>query len=135
MVLNTDYGRPDRKQPSLHSRKFTPTSKFLGPAEAYFVCHIGPTFQISLIYNFIGRPQSVLVGICENTLLEIGENIWNCKQFNFFLLHFSKLQKPTVLYSAHSTYTVLHTFTQLLFRAGNQGNHQNFDLSLLTKKL
>ena len=34
--------------------KFTPTPKFLGTAEAYFVCHIGPNFQISLIYVFIG---------------------------------------------------------------------------------
>ena len=25
--------------------KFTPTPKFLGTAEAYFVCHIGPSFQ------------------------------------------------------------------------------------------
>ena len=25
-------------------------------AEAYFVCHIGPIFQISLIYAFIGCP-------------------------------------------------------------------------------
>ena len=32
-------------------------------------------------------------------------------------------------------YTVLHMFTQLLFWAGDQGNHQNFDPSLLAKKL
>ena len=29
-------------------------AKFLGTAEAYFVCHIGPIFQISLICAFIG---------------------------------------------------------------------------------
>ena len=52
----TDYGRQERKKPSLHGRKFTPTPKFLGTAEAYFVCHIGPNFQISLIYAFIGCP-------------------------------------------------------------------------------
>ena len=52
----TDYGRPERKKPSLHGRKFTPTPKFLGTAEAYFVCHIGPIFQIYLIYAFIGCP-------------------------------------------------------------------------------
>ena len=40
-------GRPVRKSPSLHGQKSTPTSKFLGTAEAYFVCHIGPNFQIS----------------------------------------------------------------------------------------
>ena len=59
IVQITDYGRPERKQPSLHGRKFTPTPNFLGTAEAYFVCHIGPIFQISLIYAFIMCPQSV----------------------------------------------------------------------------
>ena len=37
-------------------RKFNPNPKFLGMAEAYFVCHIDPIFQISLIYAFIGCP-------------------------------------------------------------------------------
>ncbi len=32
-------------------------------------------------------------------------------------------------------YTVLHIFRQVLFGAGNQGNHQNFEKSLLTNKL
>ena len=41
---------------ALHGRKFTPTPKFLGTAEACFVCHIGPNFQISLIYAFFGCP-------------------------------------------------------------------------------
>jgi hypothetical protein len=45
-----------RKSPSLHDRKSTPTPKFLGTAKAYFVCHVGPNFQISLIYAFIGCP-------------------------------------------------------------------------------
>ena len=57
--ISTDYGRPVRKSPSLHGRKSTPTPKFLGTAEAYFVCHMSPNFQISLIYAFIGCPQSV----------------------------------------------------------------------------
>ena len=43
---STDYGRPERKQPSMHGRKFNPSPKFLGMAAAYFVCHIGPIFQI-----------------------------------------------------------------------------------------
>ena len=38
-----------------------------------------------------------------------------------------------VLQSVHCT--VLHMFTQVLFWAGNQNNHQNFDTSLLPKKL
>ena len=55
-ILPTDYGHPERKWPSLHGRKFTPTPKFLGTAEPDFVCHIGLIFQISLIYAFIGCP-------------------------------------------------------------------------------
>ena len=50
----TDYGRPESKSPSLHGWKFNPNPKFLGTAEADFVCHIGPIFQIPLIYAFIG---------------------------------------------------------------------------------
>ena len=56
MDVVTDYGRPVRKSPSLHDRKSNPNPKFIGTAEAYFVCHIGPKFQISLIYAFIGCP-------------------------------------------------------------------------------
>ena len=37
-------------------QKFTLTPKFLGTAETYFVYHISPIFQISLIYAFIGCP-------------------------------------------------------------------------------
>ena len=51
-----NYGHPVRKSPSLYGRKSTPTPKFLGTAEAYFVCYIDPHFQISLIYAFIGCP-------------------------------------------------------------------------------
>ena len=47
----TKYFAP---KPSL--QKFNPNPKFLGTAKAYFVCHIGPIFQISLIYAFIGCP-------------------------------------------------------------------------------
>ena len=56
MYATTEHGRPVRKLPSLHSRKSTPTPKFLGKAKAYFVCHIGQNFQISFIYAFIGCP-------------------------------------------------------------------------------
>ena len=56
ITVTTDYGCPVRKLPSLHGRKSTPNPKYLGTAEAYFVCHIGPNFQISLIYAFIGCP-------------------------------------------------------------------------------
>ena len=59
MCYHTDYGRPARKSPSLHGRKSNPNPKFLSTAKAYFVCHIGRKFQITLIYAFIGCPQSV----------------------------------------------------------------------------
>ena len=39
---------------ALHGRKLTSNPKFLGTAEAYFACHIGPIFHISFIYAFIG---------------------------------------------------------------------------------
>ena len=55
ITVVTDYGHPAvRKSSSLDGWKSTPTPKFLGTAKAYFVCHIGPNFQISLIYAFIG---------------------------------------------------------------------------------
>ena len=56
MLLYTDYGRLERKKPSLHDRKFNPSPKLLGTAKAYFVCHIGPNSQISLIYASIACP-------------------------------------------------------------------------------
>jgi hypothetical protein len=54
MIGPTDYGCPVRKWPSLQSQKSNPNPKFIGMAEAYFVCHIGIEFQISFIYAFIG---------------------------------------------------------------------------------
>ena len=56
IVKSTDYARPVRKSLSLHSRKSNPNPKFIGTAEAYFVWHIGPKFQVSLIHAFIGCP-------------------------------------------------------------------------------
>ena len=50
--MDVNYG-PGRKWPSLHGRKFTPTPKFLDKAKAYFVWHIGPIFQIFLIYAWV----------------------------------------------------------------------------------
>ena len=60
MAYCTDYGRPVRISSSLHGRKSTSTPKFLGTAEACFVCQIGQNYKISLIYAFIGCLQSVI---------------------------------------------------------------------------
>ena len=56
IVETTDYGRAESKKPPVHGRKLNPNPKFLGTAEAYFVCHIGPIFQIAFVYAFIGCP-------------------------------------------------------------------------------
>ena len=63
MVFSTDYEHPMRKSPSLHSRKSNPNPKFIGTAEANFVCHIGPKFQISLNYAFIGCQVTPMRGL------------------------------------------------------------------------
>ena len=60
IIFSTDYGHTERKQSSLHGREFNPNPKCFGTAKAYFVCHIGPIFQISLIFALIGCPQSVI---------------------------------------------------------------------------
>ena len=61
MVGIADLGPPVRKLPSLYDGKSNPNPKFIGTAEAYFVCHISPKFQVSLIYALIGCPYSVLI--------------------------------------------------------------------------
>ena len=49
--------RTPREETAFTARpKFNPNPKFLGTAEAYFVCHIDPIFQMSLIYAFTGCP-------------------------------------------------------------------------------
>ena len=69
---NTDYRRPEKKQPSLHGQKFNPNPKFLGTAKAYFVSNIGPIFQIQQ-------------GLEIHGLKECGP--WRCTVFNWFPKH------------------------------------------------
>ena len=84
LAQNTDYGRPERKQSSLHGRKFTPTPKFLGMAAAYFVCHIGPFFQVSQIHAFIGCPQSLCIPMSSESF---NNYLLNCQhQFDYGVL-------------------------------------------------
>ena len=56
--MGTDYGRPERKQHSLHGRKFNRSPKFLGTAEVQFVCHIGPNMQYYL--NLLSQNLSTI---------------------------------------------------------------------------
>ena len=94
--------------------------------ETIVQCHHSQRFVPSIdniaktmrVFNCLGRPghfgQYILktLQFCSNTLL----------LRVFFHVFMGK-------------YTVLHMFTQVLFWAGNQGNHQDFDSFLLTKKL
>ena len=99
MNPNTDYGRPDREQPSLHGRKFTPTPKFLGMAAAYFVCHIGPNFQVSLIFAFIGCPQSVF-----DTMLLFSSTLISLINIAPTLTNFEKFHPPQKKKNPPSTF-------------------------------
>ena len=53
------YSKKHELRTSGEEIAFSAQPKVLGTAEAYFVCHIGPKFQIFLIYAFIGYPQSM----------------------------------------------------------------------------
>ena len=80
--LSTDYGGLERKFPSVHGQKFNtnPNPKSLGTTEAYSVCHIGPIFQISIIYAFIGCRQSVRLSIESlDTVMRVAQS--SCIQY------------------------------------------------------
>ena len=53
--LPTEYGRPVRKSTSKHGRQSNPNPKFIGTAEAYFVCH-WPKISGFLDFAFIWCP-------------------------------------------------------------------------------
>ena len=78
-VLTTDYGHLMRKSPSLHSRKSTPNPKFLGTAEAYFVCHVGPNFQI--FFDICLHWVSVVRGLLHETFSQF---VNHCKYVFLF---------------------------------------------------
>ena len=46
-------------------------SPLLGTDETYFACHIGPNFQISLIYALIGCPQSVTANEEQKLIIDL----------------------------------------------------------------
>ena len=66
--------------------------------------------------------------------LKLGIEAVNLKNDSWGILEKIEAAKMGVR-KVQETYTVLHMFRQVLFRAGNQGNHQNFEKSLLTNKL
>ena len=103
-MLGMDYGCPERKKPSLHGQKFTPTPKLLDTAEAYFRCHISPIFQISLISAFIHvrSPRCQVIWPCLQiytikTHFSIQKLRIRIRQFiNGFFCHFHKNQPVSV---------------------------------------
>ena len=123
MLIITDYGHPERKLPSLNCRKSTPTPKFLGTVEAYFVCHIGPNFQISLIYAFIGCPQSVLKIIRLYPIFYLGK-VPDFSQFNSMKPNLKKKSNPKDFQSG--CYTIFFKQkTNLTFYSQNIGCRLN----------
>ena len=54
---------------------------------------------------------------------------------NVWIFYTNNASKVWSNLKGNCIYTVLHIFRQVLFWAGNQGNHKNFDPSLLTNKL
>ena len=85
------------------------------------------TTKLRMLDNFAPLPKKWFCSF-GYSIAQLGQNIliWG-------LIHSSL--NPTANFQSQTTYTVLHIFRQVLFWAGNQGNHQNFDPSLLTNKL
>ena len=104
MISFTDYDRPVRKLPSLHSQKSNPNPKLLGTAEAYFVCRIGPNFHISLIYAFTGCPQSVISSILTNITDFQFQGFGKGNRFIFVI--FSTKQQVSILFCPQSGITM-----------------------------
>ena len=95
MIKGTDYGRPERKQPSLHGQKFNPNPKFLGAAEAYFVCRISPIFQIPYARHY--KPRLVFFFTHFTLWLRLV-----LQSGHYFLILFSKLN--SIYYTVCTTY-------------------------------
>ena len=53
MLAFMDYGRPVRRFSSLHGQKSSPTHKFFGTVEAYFVCHMVHIFSFDLCLHWV----------------------------------------------------------------------------------
>ena len=104
------------------AEKFNPNSKFLGTAKAYFVCHIGQFFQILLLYDFIGCPQTRFISEkndrtflfqgCQCQFLvsnkRPGLDVWENSLLNdpYYLIFFSNsrtLEWPGLLTETHAS--------------------------------
>ena len=88
-------------------------------------------------FNFVSFSSSYSLCI----KLKIPTNLVEIKSVQTFIWPFRGQNLPKKLLSNNCPsnkkkcmYTVLHIFRQVLFGAGNQSNHKNFDLSLLSYK-
>ena len=102
--------------------------------------------NLSLSLSLSARPFAFWLSFyCAQYGLEIGQN-HAARTIHFFPfclgIHYTTYTH-TYLHNQvhhlnwlekHIMYTVLHIFRQVLFGPGNQGNHQNFNLSLLSYK-
>ena len=86
LLISTDYRHPVRKSPSLHSQKSNPNPKLLGTAEAYFVCHIGPKFQIFWFMSSLGVSSPSLYLIASELIIP------NTQSACFHYCHFTALK-------------------------------------------
>ena len=75
------------------------------------------SFQACFVWNLIFRYSNIF-SMIENSM----------RITLFIFCH------CTIILILRNTYTVLHIFRQVLFGAENQGNHQNFEKSLLSYK-
>ena len=107
-----DYRRPVKKSPSLHGRKSNPNPKSIGTAEAYFVYHIGPKFQVSLIYAFIGYPQSVISRIFYDLFFVFFRNAFISTVRRLSLLRDSNIAHVVAACTQDEPLCVLSEFTE-----------------------
>ena len=111
IMSTTDYGRPVRKSASLHGWKSTPTPKFSGTAKAYFVCHIGPNFQI--FFDLCLHWVSVVYGLDSKTYIYCGKNIQGLAKLDvvFFFCTWPLISSSVQTWGQLASYSSVRRFT------------------------
>ena len=92
-----------------------PNPKFLGTPEADFVCHIGPIFQISLVYAFIGCPQSMSQSISLKGYGSTQDVIDGPHCISMYIQWFKKCQAREPHESTHFSHDIHILNVQLVF--------------------
>ena len=104
------------------------------PCRPYFVCHIGPNFQISLICAFIGCPQSVVLDFwpTRSNLIIFGPDwlCWNVKK--------PLRSKPCLVILSHIFWSIgemRHIYKSLVFFPGSYRSSSKNQASFLHNQL